>query len=384
MYDFDQEVIRKGTNSSKWDSINTKEDLISMSVADMDFKCGDFINNVIEKKLSEGVYGYSIIPDSYYEAIISWNTKRYNFNIKKEEILFTPSVIHGILYAIKAITNPKDEIIIQPPVYHRFHEVIERAECTVVNNPLIYKDNKYFMDFEDLKKKITSKTKVLILCSPHNPVGRVWTKEELQKLIDICLEKNIVIISDEIHKDLIFKDSQHNVLSTVDERIKEKCIITEAPTKTFNLAGFQVSNLIICNRTIREKVQKVLDDNFINKPNIFATSVLEAAYNEGEGYLGELNSYIEKNKEYAVEYFKKYIPHIKVVETEGTYLLWLNCSKLGFNGEELNRFFIDKCKLILNKGSMFGIEGESFVRMNIACRRSLLKIALENIKNAIK
>lgn len=382
MYNFDKIVKRKNTNSVKWDTIRDKfnrEDLIPLWVADMDFQCGDFIQDAVEKKLKEGVFGYSFIPESYYQAIISWNKRRHNIELKKNWILFAPTVVQGILFSLKAITKEGDEVILQTPVYHRFFDVVEKSGCKIVENPLIYKDDKYEMNFIDLERKITDKTKAIILCNPHNPVGRVWNASELEKLCEICLKHNVKIISDEIHSDLIFRKKEHISLFHMSKEVRENCILATAPTKTFNLAGFQVSSLIISNDEIREKVNNVLEKHCVPNPNIFATTALEAAYNEGEEYLKELLVYIEDNKDYAIEFFKKHIPQIKPIESEGTYLLWLDCNSLNLNHKELEEFFIKECRLVLNSGTSFGKPGSGFMRMNIACSRDMLSKALNNI-----
>lgn len=386
MYNFDEIVKRKGTNSVKWDTIKetfNREDLIPLWVADMDFRCGYFIQDAIEKKLKEGVFGYSFIPESYYEAIIAWNKKRHNIELKKEWILFAPTVVQGILFSLKAITEEGDEVILQTPVYHRFFDIVENSGCRLVENPLTYKEGKYYMDFEDLENKITDKTKAIILCSPHNPVGRVWSSDELNKLHEICLRHNVKIISDEIHSDLVFRKKEYVSLLNISKDIKENFIVATAPTKTFNLAGFQVSNLIIPNDELREKVSSELEKHFVSKPNIFATTALESAYNEGEEYLEEMLVYLEDNKDYAIEFFKKHIPEIKAIESEGTYLLWLDCSSLNLSHKELEEFFIKECRIVLNSGTIFGKSGSGFMRMNIGCSRDLLSKALNNIYRAL-
>ncbi|CAM2775648.1 MalY/PatB family protein [Hathewaya histolytica] len=386
MYNFDEVINRRGTNSEKWDTIKNefgREDLIPLSIADMDFKVGDFISNAIQEKIKEGVFGYNCIPDSYYESIISWNKKRHNVDIEKSWILFAPTVVQGIYFSLKGIVKEGDEVIIQPPVYPKFRKIIEACGCKVVENPLICSNEKYYMNIEDLEKKITNKTKVLILCSPHNPVGRVWRQEELERLCEILLKYDITIISDEIHSDLIFKGEKYISLGNLNEQIMNNAIIATAPTKTFNLAGIQVSNLIVPNKKIRDRITNIIEDNLTARPNAFATCALEAAYNEGAEYLEELLVYIEDNKDYAIEFFKKHIPKINPVESEGTYLLWLDCSKLNLDDEQLHDFFINKCKLILKPGISFGEDGKGFMRMNIACSRNILSKALNNIYKAL-
>lgn len=387
MYDFNQVIPRKNTNSMKWDKLiesYKRDDLIPMWVADMDFLVSPHITDAINKRLQNPVFGYTFCSDDYYEAVINWMKKRHNWDIKREWIVYTPGVVPALSYAIRAYSEIGDNVIIQTPVYHLFKQTIINNQRNVITNPLKYENGTYIMDFEDLEKKIDSKTKLLILCSPHNPVGRVWTVEELLKLSEICLKNNIKIISDEIHFDLIYKDYKHTVLSTISNEIKENSIICTAPSKTFNLAGMQVSNIIIPNKEMRDKYNRQLEIDHIGKPNSFGEAALIAAYNDSEQWLDSLIAYIEQTKDYFIDYIEKHIPQLKVVNPEGTYLLWVDCSELGMNSQELKDFFINECKLALNHGQMFGEEGDSFQRFNIACSRTLVQEALDRMNQAIK
>ncbi len=283
MYDFDEIIPRKNTNSMKWDKLEEvyqREDLLPMWVADMDFLVAPQITSALEKRIKHGIYGYTFCSDDYYASVINWMKDRHDFNIKKEWIVFTPGVVPAVSYAIRAFSDVGDSIIVQSPVYHPFYNSIKDNKRNVVTNPLIYKDGRYQMDYDDLERKIDSKTKLLILCSPHNPVGRVWTKEELSKLAEICLKNNIKIISDEIHFDIVYKDSKHTVLANISDEIMDNSIICTAPSKTFNIAGIQVSNIIIPNDNMREKYIKELDVDHIGRPNSIAETILIAAYND--------------------------------------------------------------------------------------------------------
>lgn len=387
MYDFQQVIPRKNTNSMKWDKLiegYKRDDLLPMWVADMDFLVSHHITEAISKKLKNPVFGYTFCSDDYYNAVVNWMKKRHNWDIKREWIIFTPGVVPALSYAIRAYSEIGDNVVIQTPVYHLFKQTIINNQRNVITNPLKYENGTYIMDFEDLEKKIDSKTKLLILCSPHNPVGRVWTVEELLKLSEICLKNNIKIISDEIHFDLIYKDYKHTVLSTISNEIKENSIICTAPSKTFNLAGMQVSNIIIPNKEMRDKYNWQLEIDHIGKPNSFGEAALIAAYNDSEQWLDSLIAYIEQTKDYFIDYIEKHIPQLKVVNPEGTYLLWVDCSELGMNSQELKDFFINECKLALNHGQMFGEEGDSFQRFNIACSRTLVQEALDRMNQAIK
>ena len=386
MYDFDEIIPRKNTNSMKWDKLEEvyqREDLLPMWVADMDFLVAPQITSALEKRIKHGIYGYTFCSDDYYASVINWMKDRHDFNIKKEWIVFTPGVVPAVSYAIRAFTDIGDSVIVQSPVYHPFYNSIKDNKRNVVTNPLIYKDGRYQMDYDDLERKIDSKTKLLILCSPHNPVGRVWTKEELSKLAEICLKNNIKIISDEIHFDIVYKDSKHTVLANISDEIMDNSIICTAPSKTFNIAGIQVSNIIIPNDNMREKYIKVLDVDHIGRPNSIAETILIAAYNDSKDWLDSAVDYIEKNKDYFINYVNREIPQLKVIKPEGTYLLWVDCSGLGMDRDELRDFFVNKCKIAFNHGEMFGEEGKLFQRVNIACPLAIIEEALYKIKEAV-
>ena len=386
MYDFDEIIPRKNTNSMKWDKLEEvyqREDLLPMWVADMDFLVAPQITSALEKRIKHGIYGYTFCSDDYYASVINWMKDRHDFNIKKEWIVFTPGVVPAVSYAIRAFTDIGDSVIVQSPVYHPFYNSIKDNKRNVVTNPLIYKDGRYQMDYDDLERKIDSKTKLLILCSPHNPVGRVWTKEELSKLAEICLKNNIKIISDEIHFDIVYKDSKHTVLANISDEIMDNSIICTAPSKTFNIAGIQVSNIIIPNEKMRQRYVKELEVDHIGSPNSIAETVLIAAYNDSKDWLDSAVDYIEKNKDYFINYVNREIPQLKVIKPEGTYLLWVDCSGLGMDRDELRDFFVNKCKIAFNHGEMFGEEGKLFQRVNIACPLAIIEEALYKIKEAV-
>ncbi|CCQ93851.1 Cystathionine beta-lyase PatB [[Clostridium] ultunense Esp] len=387
MYDFDRVIDRQNTNSVKWDKLEElygKEDLLPLWVADMDFPVPTAISEALKTRMKHGVYGYNFTSSEYYESVISWMNRRHSWHVKKEWIIFTPGVVPALSYAVRAFTKPGDKVILQSPVYHPFYNSIGDNGRHVVTNPLIYRDGKYYMDYEDLERKIDSRTRLLFLCSPHNPVGRVWTKEELARLGQICLKNDILIISDEIHFDIIFKGYNHTVLANVSQELKENSIICTAPSKTFNIAGLQISNIIIPNKKIRERFSLELEKDHITRPNIFGAEALIAAYNESEDWLDELLEYLEENKNYFINFVENNIPQLKVIEPEGTYLVWVDCSGLNMNSEELKDFFINKCRLALNHGEMFGEEGKLFQRFNIGCPRSILEKALMRLKKGIE
>lgn len=386
MYNFDDLIDRRNTNCMKWDRLEELfggTGLLPLWVADMDFSAPPAVLKAIKERTNHPIFGYNYSSDEYYQAVISWMKRRHNWKIDREWILFTPGVVPALSYSVKAYTEPDDNIIIQSPVYRPFYTTIENNGRNIITNPLIYRDGRYFMDYEDLEAKIDSKTKLLILCSPHNPVGRVWTKEELTKLGEICLKNDIIIISDEIHFDIVYKGYDHTVLANVSPEIRERCIICTAPSKTFNIAGLQISNIIIPNNELREKYSLELEKDHIIRPNVFGEGALVAAYNESEDWLDSLLEYLEKNRDFFISFVDKNIPQLKVVKPEGTYLLWVDFSDLGMNSEELRDFLVNKCKLAVNPGEMFGKESGLFQRFNIGCPRSILEEALIRIEKAV-
>jgi cystathionine beta-lyase len=293
-------------------------------------------------------------------------------------------VVPALSFIVKAFARSGEKIIVQPPVYYPFFRVIEENGCQTVNNPLKIENNKYVMDLEDLEKKIDdSQAKILILCSPHNPVGRVWEKEELKNLGKICLRHNLIVVSDEIHSDILFKGHRHTPFASISKEFAQNTITCTAPSKTFNLAGLQTSTLIIANKEYNRIYNNMLNSLSLNENNYFGLVALEAAYRYGEEWLDQLLSYLDENIEFLIKYFEEKIPKIKVFKPEGTYLIWLDCRQLGFKSRDLNKFIIEKAKVALDDGCWFGKEGEGFVRINIACPRSFLKEGLERIEKAI-
>ncbi len=386
MSNFDYLINRRQTNSVKWDKLKElygKDDLIPLWIADMDFSVSPAIVKALKKRMEHQIYGYSDCSDRYYESVINWMSRRHDWQIEKEWIVYAPGVVPALSYSIRAFTEPGDNIIIQSPVYHPFYSTIESNGRNVVTNPLIYKDGKYYMDYVDLERKIDSKTRMLILCSPHNPVGRVWTKEELLRLGEICIKNDIILVSDEIHFDLVYRGHKHTVMASISPEIADRCIVLTSPSKTFNIAGLQIANAIISNESLRERYIRELEKDHIVRPNIFGERALIAAYDQSEDWLEDLLDYLEENKNFFIEYMHKNISQLKVVKPEGTYLLWVDCSGLGMNWEDLRKFFIEKCGLALNDGAMFGEEGRFFQRFNIACPRWVLEEALKKIDEAV-
>lgn len=388
-YNFDEIIDRTNYHSVKWDELKTNfgdipEDVLPMWIADMEFRSPQPVIEAIKKANEHGIYGYTSRPLSYYQAIIDWMEKRHNWKIKKDWIAYSPGVVPALSLIIRAFCQPGDKVIVQPPVYYPFFRVIENNGCHIVNNSLKLSNKKYFMDYDDLERKVDdSRVRLLILCSPHNPVGRVWQKEELIILGEICLEHNIIVVSDEIHADILFKGYRHLPFASISPAFAHNSITCTAPSKTFNLAGLQTSTIIIPNKKYYKIYENILDSLALDENNFFGLVALEAAYRYGEEWLEQLLSYLNENLEFLMKYFKERIPKIKVIKPEGTYLVWLDCRQLGFNGKDLNNFMIKKARVALDDGYWFGTGGEGFMRINIACPRSFLEEGLKRIERAV-
>jgi cystathionine beta-lyase len=388
-YNFDEIIDRTNYHSVKWDELKIKfgdipEDVLPMWIADMEFRSPQPVIEAIKKANEHGIYGYISRPLSYYQAIIDWMEKRHNWKIKKDWITYSPGVVPALSLIIRAFCQPGDKVIVQPPVYYPFFRVIENNGCHIVNNPLKLSNKKYFIDWEDLERKVDDpRVKLLILCSPHNPVGRVWQKEELIILGEICLKHNILVISDEIHADILFKGYRHTPFASISPAFAHNSITCTAPSKTFNLAGLQTSIIIIPNKKYYKIYNNILDSLALDENNVFGLVALEAAYRDGEEWLEQLLSYLNENLEFLMKYFKERIPKIKVIKPEATYLVWLDCRQLGFNAKDLNNFMIKKARVALDDGYWFGTVGEGFMRINIACPRSFLEEGLKRIERAV-
>ncbi|WP_456272975.1 MalY/PatB family protein [Bacillus sp. AK031] len=375
-------IERHNTHSVKWSF--SDEEIIPMCIADMDFKVSPAITEAMKEKAKHGIYGYTTFSERYFQSIMSWWEKRHGLQVKKEWISFSPGIIPGINILLGLLTEAGDSVIVQDPVYYPFYSTIENHGCQVLKNTLTYKDGKYEMNFEDLEEKAKDpKTKVLILCSPHNPVGRVWTSGELERVSAICLKHDVWIVSDEMHGDLVFEGHVHKPLFHINESIKEKSIICAAPSKTFNIAGLQTSILMIPNKELREKYEHKLAGFGLMRPNAFGVEGTIAAYEQGEPWLDDLMMYLEENRQYALNYLRENIPAVKPVQPEATHLIWLDCSELGLENEELFEFFLVEAKIKFDEGYKFGKCGNQFVRMNIACPRERLTMALRRMDEAI-
>jgi cystathionine beta-lyase len=386
MWDFDEPVAREGTDCIKYDRRQEtfgSKDVIPMWVADMDFKCPDFVVESLRNRTEHEIFGYSYRPPEYYLSIINWIKSRHNWKVEKEWISFCPGVVPALNFCTLGFTEPGDSIIVQPPVYFPFFSAAESHGRKLIYNKLIETDGKWSIDFDSLVSAITTKTKMIIISNPHNPVGRVWSLAELNNLADICIEKNILIISDEIHCDLILPGFIHTPMASLSEKIASKTVTLIAPSKTFNLAGLSTSSVIIPDPELRKSFNRVIDNLHIGGGNIFGTVASIAAYTHGEKWLGKLMLYIDDNIEYVIDYCRNMIPEIIPVKPEATYMIWLDCRKFQMPGKELQNFFIQKAGVGMNEGSTFGPGGEGFMRMNIGTTHNTIKKAMEQIEKAV-
>jgi cystathionine beta-lyase len=386
-YNFDVGIDRLGTNSSKWDyrqNVFGTEDVLPLWVADMDFPSPPCVVDAIVKRAQHPIYGYPGKPKAFFEAAAGWMARRFGVEVKTDWMATVPGVVPGIHIAIEAFTQPGDKVIIQPPVYHPFFRAIRNRGRQIVENPLIEKDGRYFMDFDDLEAKIDERTRMLILCSPHNPVGRVWQKDELLRLAEICVKNDILILSDEIHSDIVYEKGAHIPLFSLSPEISQKCITFISVSKTFNLAGLFTSIVFAEDPSIARELKLAIHKASLEDINLFGIEALIAAYNEGEDWLEELLVYLRGNAEYIHAFLQERIPQIKMLLPEATYLGWMDFRALGMNGRELKEFVIHKARLGLNDGAMFGTQGEGFQRINFACPRKMLEEAMYRLEKAVK
>lgn len=381
---FDEIIPRRGSNSYKWDSA-TDNEVLPMWVADMDFRTAPDIIEALKKRVEHGVFGYTKVPISYYEAVINWSGKRHDLELQKDWILFTSGVVPALSAIIKALTIPGDKVIVQTPVYNCFFSSIRNDGCEMAENELVYRDGIYSIDFDDLAEKAADpKAKLLLLCNPHNPVGRVWTYEELKKIGEICISNDVIVVSDEIHCDLVYPGHTHIPFASVSEEFLYNSVTCIAPTKTFNLAGIQVANIVSADEDMRKKIDKALNVNEVCEINAFAVEALTAAYTTGESWLEGLKQYLYDNYIYLKEFFKMNLPYLPVLPLEATYLVWVDCKVLQKSSEQITELLLQKEKLWVNDGTMYGQAGEGFIRINIACPRSLLTEGLNRLYNALK
>ena len=386
-YNFDTVIERRGTNSYKWDFAEKfvgEEDALPVWVADMDFQSPAPIVEALKERVEHGVFGYTAVPDSCYEAIIAWMKQRHGWEIEQDWIVFTAGVVPAFFWAVHAYTEPGDAVLVQPPVYYPFSKAVTNNNRQLVENELVYRDGRYEIDFDDLEQKLASpETKLFIFCSPHNPVGRVWSPEELQRLANLCLKHEVILCSDEIHSDLIFEGGKHTPTAMLSEEIARNTVTCMAANKTFNIAGLSTGFMIVSDSKLRQKFLRAREGVGVIMQNIFGILATEVAYREGEEWLEQLLSYLQGNLEFLLRFFEERIPRIKVIKPEGCYLVWLDCKELGLKEAELKNFMLKDAKVWMNDGPVFGKGGSGFQRLNFACPRVTLKEALTRIERAV-
>ncbi len=387
MYNFDELIPRKGTDSVKYDlrrEVFGDDGVIPMWVADMDFRTPDFIVDAVKRRAAHEIYGYSIRGNEWYQALIRWLDRHHGWKTEKDWIVFSPGIVPAINMAVLSYTQPGDSIIVQPPVYTPFLEAVKNHGRTLVYNPLKAENGRLNMDLNDLEQKAAMGAKMLILSSPHNPGGSVWTCDELTAMMQICLRYDMIVFSDEIHSDLVYPENKHTVLATLSPEVARRVVTAVAPSKTFNIAGMATSALIISDDGLRQRFSKTIENLHVGLGNLFGNIAAQAAYTYGDKWLDELLNYLSGNLDVAEAFFKTQMPQIKMFRPQGTYLVWLDCRGLNMNDNDLRDFMIHKAGLGLNEGCSFGPGGEGFMRMNVACPQATLREALEKLKKAVK
>ena len=387
-YNFNKITDRHNTSSAKIDLAVARgkpADVLSLWVADMDFPTSPVIQEALHKKIDHGIFGYSCTDDAFHKALADWMKKEHNFTFDRREMVSTPGVVFAIATAIKAYTKEGEGVLIQTPVYYPFKNMIEANNRNLVTSSLYEKDGKYQIDFEDFENKIIENdVKLFILCSPHNPMSRVWTRDELSRLGEICLRHNVIVFADEIHNDFVYAPNVHTVFSTLSPEIAQNCIVSMAPSKTFNLAGLQFSTNFIKNPSLRAKFKLERDKTGYDEPSLMGMVAARAAYEGGKPWLEALKKHLLENIDFVRTYLKEKIPQARLIEPEGTFLLWIDFSALGFSDSELDDLIVNKAKVWLDRGTMFGQEGNCYQRINIATPQALLKEAIDRISEALK
>lgn len=383
-YDFDKVISRRNTNSCKWDT-PANEDVLPMWIADMDFRTAPAVTEALHRRVEHGIFGYTHVPDSYYEAVTGWFARRHNWHIDRDWIVYLPSVVPALSATILALAKPGDNMLIQGPVYNHFYSAIRNNDCKALSSPLVYADNTYTIDYEDLERKAADpRTTLMILCNPHNPAGRVWTREELTRIGEICIRHNVTVVADEIHCELVMPGHTYTPFASISEEFLQHSVTCVSPSKAFNIAGLQIANIVCANPELREKVIRAINIHENCDVNSFGIEALQAAYNEGEEWLEQLLAYIHGNYEYMKDYCREHLPEFPLAELEGTYLVWMDCSTLGKTSADLENELLEKADLWLNAGTMYGPEGEGFLRWNIACPRETLTEGLRRFESYVK
>lgn len=380
-YDFDKTIDRRATNSYKWDS--APEGVLPMWVADMDFRTAPAIIDALQKRVAHGIFGYTRVPDAYYDAVTSWFSRRHGWDIDREWIIYTSGVVPAVSAVIKALTVPGDKVIVQTPVYNCFFSSIRNNGCEIVSNPLRRTADTYEMDFDALERCAADpRAKVMLLCNPHNPAGRVWTPDELTRLGNICLRNGVTVVADEIHCELVYQGFKYTPFASLSDAFLHRSVTCLSPSKAFNIAGLQIANIVAFDNDLRSRIDKAININEVCDVNPFGVAATIAAYNEGEEWLNQLVDYLHGNYEAMAEFCRRELPEFPITRLEGTYLVWMDCSSLGMPSDALEHALLDDARLWLNAGTMYGAEG--YMRWNIACPRSVMLDGLNRFLNFVR
>lgn len=382
-YDFDKTIDRRATNSYKWDS--APGGVLPMWVADMDFRTASAIIDALQKRVAHGIFGYTRVPDAYYDAVTSWFSRRHGWDIDREWIIYTSGVVPAVSAVIKAMTVPGDKVIVQTPVYNCFFSSIRNNGCEIVSNPLRRTADTYEMDFDALERCAADpRAKVMLLCNPHNPAGRVWTPDELTRLGNICLRNGVTVVADEIHCELVYQGFKYTPFASLSDAFLHWSVTCLSPSKAFNIAGLQIANIVAFDNDLRSRIDKAININEVCDVNPFGVAATIAAYNEGEEWLNQLVDYLHGNYEAMAEFCRRELPEFPITRLEGTYLVWMDCSSLGMPSDALEHALLDDARLWLNAGTMYGAEGEGYMRWNIACPRSVMLDGLNRFLNFVR
>ena len=382
-YDFDKTIDRRATNSYKWDS--APEGVLPMWVADMDFRTAPAIIDALQKRVAHGIFGYTRVPDAYYDAVTSWFSRRHGWDIDREWIIYTSGVVPAVSAVIKALTVPGDKVIVQTPVYNCFFSSIRNNGCEIVSNPLRRTADTYKMDFDALERCAADpRAKVMLLCNPHNPAGRVWTPDELTRLGNICLRNGVTVVADEIHCELVYQGFKYTPFASLSDAFLHRSVTCVSPSKAFNIAGLQIANIVAFDNDLRSRIDKAININEVCDVNPFGVAATIAAYNEGEEWLNQLVDYLHGNYEAMAEFCRRELAEFPITRLEGTYLVWMDCSSLGMSSDALEHALLEDARLWLNAGTMYGAEGEGYMRWNIACPRSVMLDGLNRFLNFVR
>lgn len=385
-YDFSRPTDRRGTDSYKWDSA-PEADIIPLWVADMDFETFPGITEALQRRVAHGIFGYTRVPEAYYEAVCRWFGKRHGWHINREDIIYTSGVVPAVSAVIKALTLPGDQVIVQGPVYNCFFSSIRNNGCEMVSNSLIYnkEELRYEIDFDDLERKLShERARLMLLCNPHNPGGRVWTRDELTRVAELCRKYGVRVVSDEIHCELTLYDNEYVPFGSLPDELSRDSITCCSPSKAFNTAGLQIANIVCRDAEVRNRIDRAININEVCDVNPFGVIALQAAYSdEGYEWLTQLRKYISANYDLLLERFARELPKCKVMRMEGTYLAWIDCSELHISSDEIEEMLMHENKVWVNAGSMYGAEGAAFIRINMACTSELLNEGITRIVNGL-